>query len=141
MNRLRILLLAVLLCALGAAAVRADQPDCQTAKPLKPGDLTVWPLHVRLANDAPGAARSGLMNDFGEFQRFTPPDYLHTGIDIRGVWNGATSKGDIVLVAAPGCSPRARCFRLRTARACSRQPSVRLAPPSCKIWSRTRNAA
>ncbi|HEV7504203.1 MAG TPA: hypothetical protein VGS07_04775 [Thermoanaerobaculia bacterium] len=101
MNRPRILAFAILFCALGVAALWADQPNCQTAPPLKPGDLTIWPLHARLANNAPGAARSGLMNDFGEFQRF-PPDYVHTGIDIRGVWNAGTSKGDVVLVAAPG---------------------------------------
>jgi len=86
-----------------AAAARADQPNCQTAPALHPGDLTVWPLHERLANDTPGAARSGLMNDFGEFQYFGPPDYVHTGIDIRGVWIGDDiKKGDLVLVAASG---------------------------------------
>jgi hypothetical protein len=103
MNGPRSLRFAIILSLLAAAAVRADQPDCQTAKPLKPGDLTVWPLHARLANDAPGGTRSGLMNDFGEYQHFPPSvDYLHTGIDIRGVFDSGSEQGDLVLVAAQG---------------------------------------
>jgi hypothetical protein len=92
----------VLLALLAAVPSYADQPNCQTAPPLQPGNLTVWPLHERLAGDVPGGARSGLMNDFGEFQYFGPPDYVHTGIDIRGAWNAGTSKGDLVQVVAPG---------------------------------------
>lgn len=95
-------LLIFLLALSGTGALRADGPNCQTAPPLKPGDLTVWPLRERLPDDTPGIARSGLMNDFGEFQDFGSPDYVHTGIDIRGLWNAGTSEGDLVLVAAPG---------------------------------------
>jgi hypothetical protein len=102
MNGPRILRSAFLLSLLTVAAVWADQPDCQTAKTLKPGDLTIWPLHERLANDTAGGTRSGLMNDFGEYQHFSPPDYLHTGIDIRGVFDSGSEQGDLVLVAAQG---------------------------------------
>jgi hypothetical protein len=104
MNRSRAFRLAFLVLALlGAGAARAekDKPNCQTAPPLKQGDLTIWPLHARLADDTAGGTRSGLMNDFGEFQDFAPI-YLHTGIDIRGLWNAGKSQGDLVLVAAPG---------------------------------------
>ncbi|HEX6862429.1 MAG TPA: hypothetical protein VF414_06425, partial [Thermoanaerobaculia bacterium] len=98
MNNRSILILFCLLYGLGGTNARADQPNCATAPPLTPGTLTVWPVHERLAGDAPGPTRSSLMSSFGEFQGH----YVHTGIDIRGVWNNATSKGDLVLVVADG---------------------------------------
>src|SRR6185436_2652430 len=102
MSRARILACAASLLCAGLAAAWADGPNCQTAKPLKPGDLQVWPVHERLANDTPGETRSSLMNDFGEFQDNSSGVYVHTGLDIRGVWNGGTNEGDLVLVAATG---------------------------------------
>lgn len=102
MSRSQLAGAAVLLMALGAGAVRADAPNCQTAQPLQPGDLKIWPVHERLAKDQPGETRSSLMNDFGEFQGNQSGIYVHTGLDIRGIWNGATNEGDLVLVAAAG---------------------------------------
>jgi len=101
MNRSRFAGAVLLLLALSAGAARADAPDCQTAQPLLPGDLKIWPVHERLADDQPGETRSSLMNDFGEFQDIGSI-YVHTGIDIRSVWNGNTNEGDLVLVAATG---------------------------------------
>jgi hypothetical protein len=102
MSRLRFAGAAILLIAFSTGSARADAPDCQTAKPLLPGDLQVWPVHERLADDQPGETRSSLMNDFGEFQDNSSGIYLHTGLDIRGVWNDAASEGDLVLVASTG---------------------------------------
>lgn len=102
MTRPRAILTAAVVLACAAGPAQADQPNCQTAPALAPGSLTVWPLLERLAGNTPGATRSGLMNDFGEFQYFGTPDYVHTGIDIRGLWNAGTNQGDLVLVVAPG---------------------------------------
>jgi hypothetical protein len=102
MNARRFSILMALFMLAGGP-VAADEPNCQTALPLPPKSLTVWPLRERLAGDAPGVARSGLMNNFGEYQEYNgDPPYLHTGIDIRGLWNSAQKKGDLVFVAAPG---------------------------------------
>lgn len=102
MSRAKVLACASSLLCAGLAAAWADGPNCQTAKPLKPGDLKVWPVHERLANDTPGETRSSLMNDFGELQDNSSGVYVHTGLDIRGVWNGGSNEGDLVLVAATG---------------------------------------
>lgn len=91
----------ILLIALSTGSAHADAPDCQAAQPLQPGDLKIWPVHERLADDQPGETRSSLMNDFGEFQDIGSV-YVHTGIDIRDVWNGSTNEGDLVLVVATG---------------------------------------
>ena len=98
-NRL-ILIASLCLLLLGPGGTNgwADQPNCGTAPPLAPGTLTVWPVRERLAGDVPGGTRNSLMSSFGEFQGH----YVHTGIDIRGVWNNATSKGDLVLAVADG---------------------------------------
>jgi hypothetical protein len=98
-SRFAVFLLVLSLC--GAGAARADAPDCQNAKPLKPGDLKIWPVHERLAEDLPGETRSSLMNVFGEFQDIGSV-YVHTGIDIRAVWMDGALQGDLVLVAATG---------------------------------------
>jgi hypothetical protein len=87
---------------LSAAATHADAPNCQTAKPLKPGDLKVWPVHERLVQDQPGETRSSLMNDFGEFQDNSSGIYVHTGLDIRGIWLDGPKQGDLVLAVATG---------------------------------------
>jgi hypothetical protein len=92
----------LLLTFLGLGPAHADAPDCQTAPPLKPGDLKIWPLHERDSKDQPGETRSALMNDFGEFQYFGDYPYLHTGTDIRGLWDGTVNKGDLVLAVATG---------------------------------------
>lgn len=100
-HRASIRLSLVLLLLIPGAPLAADQPDCTTASPLAPGSLTVWPLRERLANDSAGGYRSGLMSSFGEFQSYGTT-YVHTGIDVRGLWNSTTSEGDLVFVTASG---------------------------------------
>ncbi len=86
--------------ALLAGAVSGAEPDPCLAPALTPGVLQVWPLRERLAGGALGPDRTGIWNNFGEYQQYnTAPDYLHTGIDIRGIWTG---EGDLTLVAADG---------------------------------------
>ncbi len=64
-----------------------------SAQGYDPPRSLIWPLY-RL--EAPSIPRPSLGNAFGEFQDFTGPNYLHTGIDIRG------ATGDIVKVVADG---------------------------------------
>lgn len=80
--RTRKLVLAALLGASSASAQGYEPPSS-----------LIWPLY---RYDAPSSPRPSLGNSFGEYQSFSGPNYLHTGIDIRG------ATADIVKVVASG---------------------------------------
>jgi len=96
----------------------ADEPTCADPPPPPSSelDLQFWPVHERdgtlldafedggLGDPKYGPERTGIWNSFGEFQgsSTSPSPFLHTGIDINSIFNGATNEGDFVRVVADG---------------------------------------